>query len=70
MKGHIINTQKLYTKCMYNTQYVYDKSLNIREMLALQRIDVCNSLNLKMCKCNIAKLTEMETRNWRRQQKD
>ncbi len=49
---------------MYNTQHVYDdKSLNIREMLALQRMDVCNRLNLKMYKCNIAKLAEMETRN-------
>jgi len=48
---------------MYNTQHVYEKSLNIREMLALQRIDVWNWLNLKMCKYNIAKLAEMETKN-------
>ncbi len=47
---------------MYNTQHVYEKSLNIREMLALQRIDVWNWLNLKMCKYNIAKLAEMETK--------
>jgi hypothetical protein len=49
---------------MYYTQHVYDdKSLNIREMLALlQRMDVWNWLNLKIRKYNIAKLVQIETK--------
>jgi hypothetical protein len=66
MKGHIFKYTKSYIHnvCIYNTQHVYDdKSLNIREMLALlQRMDVWNWLNLKICKYNIAKLAHIETK--------